>query len=140
MRDWKGYTVLHSVSKQSEGMRPSGRNSPFAGRVWAIRQAERGDWEIRTEISESSTDFFSNKTSVSASIAAACRFTNRLAAACSRCNMTRASRSDSKYESAVVLRKIISTTSGTGKTKCQSRVSRCMDNSHQLRDKTAGAA
>jgi hypothetical protein len=27
-------------------MRPSGRNSPFAGRVWAIREAaERGDWE-----------------------------------------------------------------------------------------------
>ena len=45
MRDWKGYTVLHSMSKQSEGMRPSGRNSPFAGRVWAIAEAERGGWE-----------------------------------------------------------------------------------------------
>ena len=36
------------MSKQSEGMRPSGRNSPFAGRVWAIAEAERGGWEKRT--------------------------------------------------------------------------------------------
>ena len=48
MRDWKGYTVLHSMSKQSEGIVLSGRNSPFAGRVWAIAEAERGAWEIRT--------------------------------------------------------------------------------------------
>ena len=41
------------MSKQSwywaEGMRPSGRISLFAGRVWAIAKAERGEWEIRTD-------------------------------------------------------------------------------------------
>ena len=29
-------------------MRPSGRNSPFAGREWVIAQAECVQWEVRT--------------------------------------------------------------------------------------------
>ena len=52
MRDWyeglERVSVLLSMRKQSEGIVPSGRDSPFAGRVWAIAEAERGGWEIRT--------------------------------------------------------------------------------------------
>ena len=46
---YEGLVLRKQSGYWAEGMRPSGRNAPFAGRVWAIAKAERGDWEIRTD-------------------------------------------------------------------------------------------